>query len=66
MARLFIEENAAIQIQNAAQLAPAIEQLLVHPERASEFGNNAHAILLEHRGATDRVLQFFQPVGAGR
>ncbi len=66
MARLFIEENAAIQIQNAAQLAPAIEQLLVHPERASAFGNNAHAILLEHKGATDRVLQFFQPVGAGR
>ena len=64
MARLFLEAKAAIQIGNERQLAPAIEQILVHPELASELGNNAYAILLENTGATDRVLQFFQPARA--
>jgi len=31
-----------------------------------ELGSNAHAVLLENAGATDRVLQLFQPVGARR
>jgi 3-deoxy-D-manno-octulosonic-acid transferase len=66
MARLFIEAKAAVQIQNAAQLGPAIEKLLSNPERASELGRNARAVVLQNTGATDRVLQFFQPVEARR
>jgi len=66
MARMFLEAKAAIQIRNERHLAPAIEKLLVNPELALELGSNAHAVLLENAGATDRVLQLFQPVGARR
>ena len=66
MARLFLEKKAAIQIYSAEQLSPAIEQLLDNPERCSELGAKAYAIVLENTGATERVLQFFQPVEAGR
>src|SRR5437867_12542162 len=66
MARMFLEAKAALQIQDKSQLAPAIEQLLINPELASELGRNAYAIVVENTGATDRVLQLFQPAGARR
>ena len=66
MARTFLEAKAALQIQDERQLVPAIDQILIHPELAAKLGTNAYAIVLENTGATDRVLQFFQPAGAGR
>ncbi len=66
MAYMFLEAKAALQIQDERQLAPAIEQLLIHPELASALGSKAYAIVVENAGATDRVLQFFQPAGARR
>ena len=66
MARLFLEAGAAIQIQNASQLARAIEELLSNPERASELGGNAYAIVVQNTGATDRVLKFLKPIEAIR
>ena len=66
MARLFLEAGAAVQIQNASQLTPAIEELLSNPERASELGGNAYAIVVQNTGATDRVLKFLKPIEATR
>ena len=66
MTRLFMDANAAIQIQEASQLVPSIEGLLSNPEQASELGRNAYAVALSNTGATDRVLKFFQPVEARR
>ena len=66
MARLFLEAGAAIQIQNVSQLARAIEELLSNPERASELGDNAYAIVVQNTGATDRVLKFLKPIEAIR
>jgi 3-deoxy-D-manno-octulosonic-acid transferase len=66
MTRLFMDAGAAIQIQNASQLAPSIEKLLSNPERASELGRNAYAVAQSNTGATDRVLKFFQPAEARR
>ena len=66
MARLFLEAGAALQIQNASQLACAIEDLLSNPERASELGDNAYAIVVQNTGATDRVLKFLKPLEAIR
>src|SRR5947208_6272461 len=66
MARLFLEANAARQIQTPEQLAPAIAELLANPELASELGRNAFGIVQQNAGATDRVLQILEPAGAGR
>jgi 3-deoxy-D-manno-octulosonic-acid transferase len=66
IARLFLNADAAIQIKNSGELAPAIDQLLSAPKRAEQLGSNAHAIVLENTGATDRVLERVQPIGAGR
>ena len=66
IARLFLEAKAAVQIQSAAELAPAITDLLLNASKASELGRNAHHIVQQNSGATDRVLRFLQPVEARR
>lgn len=66
IARLFLEANAAIQIRNSSELAPAVRNLLANPEFASKLGRNAEGIVEQNAGATDRVLRFLQPVEAGR
>ncbi len=66
MARLFVEAQAAIQIGQASQLAPAISDLLSDPQKAVQVGRNAHAIMQQNAGATDRVLQVLAPVEASR
>jgi 3-deoxy-D-manno-octulosonic-acid transferase len=66
MARLFLEAKAAVQIQSAAELAPAVRKLLGNPDQASELGRRARAIVEQNTGATDRVLRFLRPVEAGR
>ncbi|MBI2149964.1 MAG: 3-deoxy-D-manno-octulosonic acid transferase [Acidobacteria bacterium] len=66
MARLFLDAKAAVQIQRAAELTPTIRKLLSNAAMASELGQNAHGIVRENSGATDRVLRFLQPVEARR
>ena len=66
IARLFLEAKAAIQIESAAQLAPAVARLLSNAEAASELGHNAFAVVQQNTGATERVLQVLEPVEAGR
>jgi len=66
MARLFLEANAARQIASADQLAPAIRELLDNEGLASELGRNALGIVDQNSGATERVMQVLEPVGAAR
>jgi len=66
VARLFLQGKAAIQIQNASELAPTLEKILSNDLLASELGRNARAIVEQNTGATDRVLRFLQPVEARR
>jgi 3-deoxy-D-manno-octulosonic-acid transferase len=66
IARLFLHGNAAIQIQNGAELAPTIEKLLSNGQLASELGRNARAIVEQNTGATARVLRFLRPAEVGR
>jgi len=66
IARLFLDAEAAVQIQNANQLAPAISNLLLNPQHASDLGRAAFAVVEQNTGATDRVLQILEPVGAPR
>jgi 3-deoxy-D-manno-octulosonic-acid transferase len=66
IARLFLDANAAIQIQNSNELAPVISKLLSNPAAASELGKNAFAVLQQNTGATERVMQVLKPVEACR
>jgi 3-deoxy-D-manno-octulosonic-acid transferase len=66
MARLFVDAGAAIQIGRASQLTPAIDDLLSNPEKALQLGHNALAVIQQNTGATDRVLQVLEPIGASR
>jgi 3-deoxy-D-manno-octulosonic-acid transferase len=66
MARLFVDAGAAIQIERSSQLTPAIESLLSNPEKALQLGHNALAVIQQNTGATDRVLQVLEPIGASR
>lgn len=64
IARAFLEAKAAVQIQTPAELGPAIRSLLSNPLAAAELGRNALLIVEQNAGATDRVLQFLQPIEA--
>jgi 3-deoxy-D-manno-octulosonic-acid transferase len=66
MAALFLNGKAAIQIQNASELSPAIEKILSSPQLAAQLGKNAQAIVEQNTGATDRVVRFLQPAEARR
>jgi 3-deoxy-D-manno-octulosonic-acid transferase len=64
IARIFLESKAAVQIAHAQDLAPAVAQILSNPQRASELGRNAFAVVQENTGVTERVLQVLEPNGA--
>jgi 3-deoxy-D-manno-octulosonic-acid transferase len=66
MARLFLDAKGAVQIKNGAELVPAISDLLSNPGQAGWIGSNALAIVEENAGATERVLQVLEPIGATR
>jgi 3-deoxy-D-manno-octulosonic-acid transferase len=66
MAKLFLDAKAAIQIQSASELMPAIAKILAHPDAAAELGRSAASIIEQNAGATDRVLRFLQPIEARR
>jgi 3-deoxy-D-manno-octulosonic-acid transferase len=66
MARLFVDTGAAVQIGQASQLAPEVSGLLSRPEKAQQIGQNALAVIQQNTGATDRVLQVLEPIGASR
>jgi len=57
---LFIEAHAAIEVQNAAELATTIEHLLTDTQRAAELGARARQVVEENTGATERVLASLQ------
>jgi 3-deoxy-D-manno-octulosonic-acid transferase len=66
MSRLFLEANAAIQIESAAQLPAAVSDLLCNPQKADAVGRNALGVVQQNTGATDRVLRVLEPIGASR
>ncbi len=55
-ARVLLDADAAVQVQNETELGARITDLLDHPQRRNALGNNAQAVLLEHAGIADRYL----------
>jgi 3-deoxy-D-manno-octulosonic-acid transferase len=62
ISRLFLEANAAVQIDGHAQLAPAIGNILSNSLLASTLGRNARGVIEQNTGATERVLRVLQPI----
>lgn len=57
---LFVEAGAAIEISDAAGLAPAIAKLLSEPASAADLGARARGVVDRNHGATERVLAYLQ------
>ncbi len=55
-ARLFLEHNAARQVQDDAELDAAIRELLADPDLAAEMGRNGQALMTELADMADRYL----------
>ncbi|MGB2705609.1 MAG: 3-deoxy-D-manno-octulosonic acid transferase [Candidatus Omnitrophota bacterium] len=54
MARLFLEEKAAVEVKDKKGLTEALEVLLGDKKKADTLGQNARKLLNEQRGATGR------------
>ena len=56
ISRNLVKTGAAEVIQSEDELASKIEELLLSPEHREQMGNAARSVILESRGATQRVI----------
>lgn len=54
MARVFLENMAAVQVWSGVELGQAWAQLIGNPQRREQMGRAAHALVEQNRGATER------------
>jgi len=57
IARNFVTQNAAVQVQDAETLEKAIAELLADEQRRADLGHNALRVVHENLGAIDRTLE---------
>jgi 3-deoxy-D-manno-octulosonic-acid transferase len=62
MARLFLEQGAGLQVQDAAGLAAGAVRLLADPAEAARMGSAGRRIVATHRGAAQRTLALLEQV----
>jgi 3-deoxy-D-manno-octulosonic-acid transferase len=55
---LFLDADAAIQIQNADELATAVDRLLTDAPARASLGEKARHVVERNTGATNRVIAF--------
>jgi 3-deoxy-D-manno-octulosonic-acid transferase len=54
--RSFLAQDAAVQVQNAAELEKKLAELLANETRRAELGRNALKVVRENLGAIDRTV----------
>ncbi len=54
--RNFVAQDAAVQVNNAAELESALAQLLADPARREQLGRNAVKVVRENLGAVERTV----------
>lgn len=57
IAQAFVKNNAAVQVQNPAELEPALAALLANEKRRQELGQNALKVVTENQGAIERTVE---------
>jgi 3-deoxy-D-manno-octulosonic-acid transferase len=60
IARLFLEANACVQVQDAEELAESVLELFGDRAAAERLGERGKQVLARHTGATARVLEQIQ------
>jgi 3-deoxy-D-manno-octulosonic-acid transferase len=60
ISKLFLEAQAAIQIDKASELAPTVARVLGNPSLATSLGREARQLVTRNAGATDRVITFIR------
>jgi 3-deoxy-D-manno-octulosonic-acid transferase len=57
---MFVQAQAAVEVNNAAELARAVEKFLTDTSLAATLGSNARDVVAQNTGATERVLAYLQ------
>jgi 3-deoxy-D-manno-octulosonic-acid transferase len=57
---MFIEEDAAVEVHNAAELATAVAKFLADPAFGETLGARARQLVTRNTGATERVLAYLR------
>ena len=57
VAKVFVEQNGAIRVRDAAALEKAVSELLENEQRREELGKNAQRVVKENLGAIDRTAE---------
>jgi len=58
----FLQEGAAMQVQDQDVLAEKLVELCAHPEFRKDIGERGFQIIARNRGATDRILKRIEEV----
>ena len=62
IANMFNELGAFVQVQNAAELAAALEKLFRDSDEAEKMAGKGRRILAENKGALQRLLDLMEPL----
>ncbi len=60
--RLLLEADAVVQVRDYEQLATALEQLILDPDRRAALGHRAVERIRDNQGATERTLARLRPL----
>jgi 3-deoxy-D-manno-octulosonic-acid transferase len=65
IARLLIQQGAALQVADARELAAALIRLLADPAERQRMGTIGRHIVESNRGSVARLLEFIEPLLSG-
>ncbi len=58
----FLQNNAALQLDDSAQLGPALLQLLQHPKQQKQLGQNAYHWVSAQAEVAEQTLELLSPL----
>jgi 3-deoxy-D-manno-octulosonic-acid transferase len=64
--RIFLDQDAAVQVRDAGELERALAELLANPARRAELGDRAKAAVSKNLGAIERTVEMILPELARR
>jgi 3-deoxy-D-manno-octulosonic-acid transferase len=59
--RLFLANEAVVQVKDATELEHSISDLLANPSRREQLGQRARAVVTENLGAVERTVEMIVP-----
>jgi 3-deoxy-D-manno-octulosonic-acid transferase len=65
IADMFCRVGALLRVENESELATAVTDLLEDEQRAKALGESGRTIVLNNRGALERLLHLLEPLMAG-